>query len=58
MYLVPSVREPDRLGNTVSNKTVKTVKIQLKKTTDGRTMTYSEHELEFTFAKNVFKYID
>ena len=23
MYLVPSVREPDRLGNTVSNKTVK-----------------------------------
>ena len=25
MYLVLSVREPDRLGNTVSNKTVKTV---------------------------------
>ena len=24
-----------------------------RQTTDGRTMTYSEHELEFTFAKNV-----
>ena len=23
-----------------------------RQTTDGRTMTYSEHELEFTFAKN------
>ena len=26
-----------------------------RQTTDGRTMTYSEHELEFTFAKNVLK---
>ena len=25
-----------------------------RQTTDGRTMTYSEHELEFTFAKNLF----
>ena len=24
-----------------------------RQTTDGRTMTYSEHEHEFTFAKNV-----
>jgi len=24
-----------------------------RRQTDGRTMTYSEHELEFTFAKNV-----
>jgi len=23
-----------------------------RQTTDGRTITYSEHELEFTFAKN------
>ena len=23
-----------------------------RQTTDGRTVTYSEHELEFTFAKN------
>jgi len=26
-----------------------------RQTTDGRTMTYSEHELEFMFAKNVTK---
>ena len=26
-----------------------------RQTTDGRTMTYSEHELEFTFAKNSIK---
>ena len=28
-----------------------------RQTTDGRTMTYSEHELEFTFAKNGADYI-
>ena len=27
-----------------------------RQTTDGRTMTYSERELEFTFAKNQLKY--
>ena len=27
-----------------------------RQTTDGRTTTYSEHELEFTFAKNMGKY--
>ena len=42
----------NRLSRALGARTLQT---DDRQTTDGRTMTYSEHELEFTFAKNKTK---